>query len=225
MAVTFDAKTDSGSFSATTSKSFSHTVGTASPNACVFGVLCYGRDSGSVPSAASATYGGQAMTVGGDYLVGNNRVRIFYKASPLTGANTMAFSWSQTAIGRAGAISFYGVDQTTPVRAGSVTKATTNATVTVNVPSESGDYILGGIIGEDSFSGTGTIGLGAGQIVIFNGGAKSTNNVEIASSYEAAGGGATTAHSYTETVVGQGQCMGLAVMQSVDTATNLIYYY
>ena len=210
MAVTLDSATNGGGFSNATSKSFSHTVGTAGKNRAIFAMISLGPD-GANPTVPTATYGGVAMTNISSYTVANRIVAAYYLANPLTGSNTVAFSWSNVALGYAGAISFYKVSQSTPYRAGSWTQGAVSVSGSVDVPSNLGDYAVDVIIVSDGFGGSGALTVGAGQTEIYNNDIQNVNRNLCGSSYEAAAQGTTTM-SWTENASSTGHMAGFCVV-------------
>src|SRR6267143_417594 len=82
----------------------------------------------------SVTYAGAGLTfVRADIIAGSVRSELWYRIAPATGANSVVVTLSATARTVAGAISFTGVDQTTPVDAqngATGTSVTPSVTVT-----------------------------------------------------------------------------------------------
>jgi hypothetical protein len=115
MAVAFDAASASADLSGSTSGSWSHTC-SGSDRYLIVGVA--GFDAESNLSGITVTYNSVAMTkLGGNQDTNNNNTLLFGLVAPATGSNTVQISnipssFSQVA---AGAISFTGVHQTTPV--------------------------------------------------------------------------------------------------------------
>lgn len=156
MAIAFDAAI-SAKATAASSLSFSHTC-TGTERFLFVGA---GNSSGDLPANASVTYATIALTrpwaIQAQSFYRNSG---HYLVNPASGANTVAVTWENIEDElAAGAISFTGVDQTTPVG----TSATANGASgvpTVDVSSESGGIVVDNIYGNGS---TATPTAGTGQ--------------------------------------------------------------
>jgi hypothetical protein len=199
MTITLDAATTSTATTAT-SKSFSHTVGTAKRNVVLFAAASLLEDGGTV-SNISATYGGVSMTKVGEYKAASKAllVALFYLARPATGANTLAFSWTGASLGGFYAISLYGVNRGAPVKSGSYTTLaeTSSAAPSVDVPSNNGDWVLDVIASQSSAVDPLNMTVGGGQTAIMNGEVVTTTRMAYGGSYEA--GAASVTMSWSKT--------------------------
>ena len=92
---------------------------------------------------------------------GGDRVELWYKVAPLTGANNIVVSLPSSVHLMAGATSWTGVHQTTPL--GTAGNATgTSSTATVNVTTVSGDAVV------DTVSTANAVTVGASQTQRWN---------------------------------------------------------
>lgn len=111
MAVTFDVVT-SASGASVSSLSFSHTP-TTQANRLLYGMVTF---SNSATSVSSMTYNSVAMTVLDAKIGLNSSMGVDYLVAPATGSNTAVFTLSGSSSFVAGnAVSYYGVNQSTPV--------------------------------------------------------------------------------------------------------------
>ena len=139
MAAIFDAASSTQG-TAVTSLTFSHTVASQS-NLCI--VIDGHHSDGSPGTTSSMTYNAVAVTA----ININVTAQTFYHLStgyliaPATGANNVVVNYSINADEAcAGAVSYYDVDQTTPV--GTAANANGNSTsASVNVTTVSGDTV------------------------------------------------------------------------------------
>jgi hypothetical protein len=152
VAVAIDAATDGGAFSSSSSRSFSHTVGVGS-NTVLYAVMCFWNSGGTV---TACTYGGTGLTLvrRSGLSSSQDRVEFWRLLNPTAGAATLAVTFSAAADGEVAAISFTGVDQTTPERtAGGDTSGSAVATASISATgAQTGDAILDGFAWD--FSGT-----------------------------------------------------------------------
>jgi hypothetical protein len=119
-AIAFDAVSNSGGLTNTSSFSWSHTS-TGSDLVLTVGVSTRENTSGSTNGKVTGvTYNSVAMTEGQTDLrdtASSNRIytQLWYLAGPATGENTVSVTLTATTDeAKAGAMSFTGVDQTTP---------------------------------------------------------------------------------------------------------------
>jgi uncharacterized repeat protein (TIGR01451 family) len=139
--IVFDAAA-STSCSACTSLNWSHTVGAGSNRLLVVGVTEKGTSPFS--SVIGVTYGGQPLTrqivnFGGDPIS-----EIWTLVAPPPGTATVLVLHSGAAMG-GGSVSFFGVDQAAPVRAGNQARAqgtTPTASVSTTVTTNLGDVVI-----------------------------------------------------------------------------------
>ena len=115
---------------------------------------------GSSPTITGVTWNGDTMTAvpnSESYQAGsNNRTQIYYIISPDTGSHNIVASFSGSATCGIGGMSFYNVDQTTPVGAGNTSSATATATSSLALtPTVTGSWIIA-MISSSSSVGTAT---------------------------------------------------------------------
>ena len=159
MAIAFDATAVSGGDNLA-SVSFSHTC-TGSDLLLLIAVHCLQLSGQTV---SSITYNSVAATLVATADQGNRYTELWRLAAPATGSNTLAatFSASMNNVG-VRAISFTGVDQTTPL--GSAVTATGNSTTpSVIVPAATDDLVFDCLTIEHA----GTLSVGAGQTSRYN---------------------------------------------------------
>jgi hypothetical protein len=133
---------------ASNASSFSSSMSaTAGSNLCARVDIAIGKDTGAPAISGNVTYNSVAMTAAGTAIVDSTAkalAAIYVLTAPSTGANTLAFSIANgpaTTI-YADLITYTGVDQTTPVRAGSYNSSDTPAsgsTVTLTITSQTND--------------------------------------------------------------------------------------
>ena len=127
------------------SKSFAVNVGGA--NVVAFAVVTWGQTAGQ--SIGTPTYGGQSMSPCGSVVQSgsNAYTQVFFIANPLTGSQTLTFTFSGgISVVMANVIAFQGVHQTTPVRVGTYkTLIGINTAVSLTVPSASTDLTFSAI--------------------------------------------------------------------------------
>jgi hypothetical protein len=140
-------------------------------------------------TVSSVTYGGVSMTQvpGGTATQGTlARAELWYLTNPPTGANDVVVTFSANAISRAGAISFTGVNQATPLGTANGANNRTS-TATVDVSSATNEVVVD-VVAMESTSAT--ISAGANQNLGFDSDAGSTN-IRAGGSYEAGAGTVT----------------------------------
>jgi hypothetical protein len=119
MAIAFDAAANNASVSGPTSPTtFTHTCGSLTNGAVLVGVAFWQNVAGT-GTVTGITYGGNAMTVvGTPQNTGAMYSALYRLIAPAAGANTVSITYSGALLtATAGAMSFSGVDQTTPVEA------------------------------------------------------------------------------------------------------------
>jgi len=192
MSLIIDNSSFSTLSSSGTSKSFSYTVGSSGSNTGLFASASLRAQSGTVPpNTITATYNGVSMTKIGEHTYNGTTadilVAFFYLASPATGANTLAFSWTVSSIGAFAPISFYGVSKSSPWRSGSYTTlaGTNSGTLSINVPSNAGDYVLD-VVSCEGYGGGAPANLeeDASQTQIMDGEVAVTNRMAYGASYK-----------------------------------------
>jgi uncharacterized repeat protein (TIGR01451 family) len=159
--IVFDAAS-STSCSACTSLNWSHTVGAGSNRLLVVGVT--EKVGSPFPSVIAVTYGGQPLTrqiVSGG---GDPVSEIWTLVAPPPGTASVIVFHSGAAMA-AGSVSFFGVDQAAPVRAGNQARAqgtTPTASVSTTVTTNLGDVVIDALAKEAVPSG-GVTKFGPGQ--------------------------------------------------------------
>ena len=141
MAVAFDAVSSAGG--STSSFSWSHTC-SGSNRILLLGITWY--DSGDTVSAV--TYNSVAMTAVPSSTVTNGQYTaiLYYLLAPTTGSNTVAVTFSGSVFDfGGGAISFTGVDQSTPLGTAN-TASGTSTTPSVNISSATDEIVLDTLI-------------------------------------------------------------------------------
>jgi heme-binding NEAT domain protein len=143
--ITFDSVTTNTSSSPRTSASFSHTVGTGDDPILIVVSTTRG-DQGT----SGVTYGGQALTLAVDADAGDgNRewVSIWYLVDPPTGSNTVAVSFNSNHDPTGVAVmSYFGVDQASPIDVTASKTTGSSATVSVDItPTVANAMIVGGL--------------------------------------------------------------------------------
>ncbi|MHC5115041.1 MAG: DUF2341 domain-containing protein, partial [Planctomycetota bacterium] len=143
--ITFDSVTTNTSSSPRTSASFSHTVGTGDDPILIVISTTRG-DQGT----SGVTYGGQALTLAVDADAGNgNRewVSIWYLVDPPTGSNTVAVTFNSNHDPSGVAVmSYFGVDQGSPIDVTAQKTTGSSATVSVDItPTVANAMIVGGL--------------------------------------------------------------------------------
>jgi hypothetical protein len=115
------------------------------PNLAAF--ACVGYDTNGT-TVTAITYGGQAMTSAGAaafYSGWHQYAQMFYLVNPPTGSNTLAITVSAGGGINANLVSFYGVNQTTPVRSGTYNTYTgsgANPSFTITSNTSPGDLTM-----------------------------------------------------------------------------------
>jgi hypothetical protein len=147
VAVAFDAATDGGGFTSSSSRSFSHTI-SANSNGALYIPVCYWNSGGTV---TSCTYGSTSLSLVHRSALSPAQDRIEWwrlLAAPV-GTATVAVNFSAAADGEASAVSFTGVDQTTPERLTPVSStwgpSTTGSISITSTGAQTGDAILDAI--------------------------------------------------------------------------------
>lgn len=119
---------------------WSHTVNAAGSNT----IIVVGVDLRGGTVVSGVTYGGQALALVPNSAVthaGGDRVELWYKVAPVTGTNNVIVSLPSSVHVVAGATSWTGVHQTTPLGT-AATDALTTGTATVDVSSVAGDVVV-----------------------------------------------------------------------------------
>src|SRR5437899_4287912 len=136
-AVAVDNVTSSTFNTGNSTFSFNHAVGSGATRLLIVGVT--DDNNRGVPSV---TYNAVAMTAIGSKSNGNLLVSMFRMVNPPSGTFAVKVTWGGgNNVGEVGAISFTGVDQTTPLGT-FVTASASTTTPTVNVTSAAGELVV-----------------------------------------------------------------------------------
>jgi hypothetical protein len=131
--IVFDASSQQASTAATSSLSWSHTVGTGSNRILIVGVSL--EDEGR--SVSGITRDGQALTPAGAVEINRARVEIWYRIAPNSGTATITVSLSGNTEVVGGAVSLSGVNQSQNLAAqfnGAINNSSSNPSVIINTP-------------------------------------------------------------------------------------------
>lgn len=164
--LTFDSSSsaDSGS-SNVSSLSWSHSVNSSTSGIVIAGVSINGGDGAAV---TSATYCGNAMTLKSARSNSTSvRTEMWYRVAPPTGSCTVQIQISTSTGNRrivGGAVSYTGVDQTTPFGTGADNSGFSQ-NASVDVSSATGDVVIAVIGKRDSAQ---AISVGSGQTQRYN---------------------------------------------------------
>ena len=166
---------------------WSHTVA-AQSNRILIVFIAF--ENASAPTVV--TYNGDNLTLFTSYTAGATDVWMYYIVAPDTGANNVVVTTADVGIdAKVGAVSFYSVNQTSPIRgAFSDTSASGAGPATKTLVSGTTEVVVGMMMTVASR----TITLGAGQTSIFNGD-NTGGDLTAAASYET--GAASVVHSYS----------------------------
>lgn len=190
-AVAFDNKATAGP---TTSSSPSITSASTTGSNLI-GIAWFAHnDNTTTFITGTPTWGGSNMTYVTRVVLsaGTGRVLEMWRiVAPATGAQTVSGTWATSVRWKMAAITYTGVDQTTPLGTAVTATTTLGTSVTVDISSASGELVISGVLNND---GTTALTQGAGETERFedNSGA---NDVAIAGSDEA--GAATVTMSYS----------------------------
>ena len=115
-------------------------------------------------TVSGVTYAGAALTfVRSDIIAGSVRSELWYRIAPATGSNSVVVTLSASAKTAAGAVSFTGVDQTTPVDAqNGATGTSVTPSVTVTTVTD-GAWVVDAAAFRSTGVGVPTGNAGAGQ--------------------------------------------------------------
>ncbi len=192
---------------ASSSVSMNHTVGTGADRYLIVSVAIERRDA----TVNSITYAGQALTFLGRITDANTTATldVWGRTAPVTGTNQVVVTLSGGAAVVVGAISFGGVDQTSPIAASQFASGTSGLTASASVASATNQLILAVIAANDSVSAV-------------TAGAEQTSRWNILNAADVIGAGSTrtgastsTTMSYTFNAQG-GWGMGLIALRPAD---------
>ena len=164
----FDAASSAVGASSTgsdTSVTWSHTVGAGSNRLLV--VLLSDNPTDAV---SSVTYGGVALTqLPGAHVVGGTgaEVDIWYLKNPASGAANFVATWAAQGYLNAGAVSFSGVDQTTPLDT-PVTATGTGRSASATVATDANNIVIDNLCLQESSADNPTATAGGSQTQRFN---------------------------------------------------------
>ena len=141
--IVHDTTTSSESSGSVSSLTHTMTVADNSNRVLIACVSSYG----SAPTHTGVTWNGDAMTAvpnSESYQAGsNNRTQLYYIIAPDTGSHNIVASFSGSATCGIGGMSFYNVNQTTPVGAANTSSATSTATSSLALtPTVTGSWII-----------------------------------------------------------------------------------
>jgi hypothetical protein len=110
------------------------------------------------PETPTCTYDSVSMTQFGTRRYGDSRITFFGLGNPSSGTNNIVLTWSETqSDANMTAVSYTGVDQTTPFDTGGVQIDDSTGGVSVDVTSETGDLVVDAV---GWYEETETIGSG-----------------------------------------------------------------
>lgn len=136
--------------------SWSHTC-----TGCNYLAVCVAHTTG--PTVSGITYGAQSLTLRQTFFGDTNGAEYWDLLAPATGANTITVIMAESNLAAAGAVTFSGVDQTTP-RGTIVTADVVDGDITVNVT-----VAAGGIATDCLYTSNAPAPVvGAGQTERFN---------------------------------------------------------
>jgi len=204
--------------SATSPVSAAMSVTASGADRCAFAVIPYDRNADQ--SITAVTYGGQTMTAcgspvgwGGGGL--DARVAVYYLVNPPTGSNTLAITVAGTITDiYYNLVAFTGVNQTTPVRAGTYQASNPTSSDSLTITSNTLDLTLTAVNGSGAGATTsnqtsdGTNGGGT-----FSGG--SDHATTAASS---------VTHTYTGLLAASGAICGFSISGEPNTAPRLNWW-
>jgi uncharacterized repeat protein (TIGR01451 family) len=147
-----------------TTFTFAHTVGIGADRVLIVGVSVYNSNK----TVTACTYGGTALTRLGflDGGSGSNdrRMEMWRLVNPPAGTANVVVTFSSSAKAVIGAVSFFGVNQTTPNGSFVSNEASTNL-VTLTVPSAAGELVIDCMTVQGNAA---TATVGAGQTELWN---------------------------------------------------------
>ena len=161
--ISYDAQSSMTQSTTATSISWSHTAGTGNNRLLLVAVGVHVA-TGAPTTVSSITYGGVSLTqvTTGLYSTIDPQVRtyVFRLVNPASGANTVQITFAAATLAVAGAVTYAGVDQTTPIQASNTATGSGDApSVSVTVTG-SGRWLFGHFGGDDdkawSITGEGT---------------------------------------------------------------------
>lgn len=147
--ISFDAASNSGNYNNGTPWQWNHTVASGSDRVLVV-VLQIWTGGGTPATATSVTYNGVAMTLAKRQSGTDRSVEIWVLANPDTGTHQISATLSANSYGSGGAVSYQGVDQSTPVNTtggGAGTSQNSSQSITTSV---NGCEIISGVAGSQS---------------------------------------------------------------------------
>ena len=166
-------------------------------------------------TVTSLTYAGQALTLVGRGKATGGRVEIWELVSPTVGTANIVANFNNKQQVVAGAVDFFGVDQTAPTGT-FISAGGTSTAPSVDVTSAIGDIVIDALWGNDGVTAT----AGAGQTVQWtNATGSSTNFIRGAGSTEA--GAASVTMSWTLNSSVQWVDGGVSLHQFVNSAPML----
>lgn len=221
--VTIDA-TSSAQTTGTSSSSltFSHTVGSGSNRLMLVAVAVGGTGTGGgAGTVSSVTYGGTALTQVGTRSSGTEvRTYIYRLIAPPVGTANVAVSVSVNSTIAAGATSFFGVDQTTPLGT-YASNAGLGTSASVSVASATGEMVYGSA-GWDS-SPTISLPGGSGQTLAWNRTVTNPSNT-LAGAASTEAGAASVTHSYSSNESQEWAVGGVSIKPAPATGSATVTF-
>lgn len=165
-AIAFDAESDASSASSTTTLAWSHTVNTGSNRLLAVSVHTFGGT-----DVTGITFGAQSFTkVRHD--VDSSRSEIWYLVAPAEATDTITITWSASVPNKRGsAVSFFGVDQASPLdaQAGTASPGSGQTSFSTSITTVADNAA---IVDSLSTGGVATITMGSqtNRVERFNGG-------------------------------------------------------
>lgn len=145
-AIAVDSSSDESSTSNSSSLSFSHTTGSGSDRYMLVGVSFRNDDGQRV---TSVSYAGRSLSKIGHDSRDDARVEIWQLVAPPSGSSTVQVNFSRRTQGRgAGAVTFTGVDQSTPYE-NYTTNDASSGTASISISSETDDLVFAVFSSED----------------------------------------------------------------------------
>ena len=190
--VKIDAVTSIAAQASTDPWTWSHTVANEDNRALVVGVQAYNQHPTGV------TYNGDALTQAQATNNGIAYSSIWYRANPDVGTANISVDFSGVAYGRAGGISFYGVDQGSLPDSSAAEQGTSATTNVLNITTNADNcYIIDSITLDTSLTNTGPI---AASDQTANYGSSAATFVDAGMSYKSVGNAGTQTMTETWTV-------------------------
>ena len=170
--------------------SWSHTIGTGADRLLVVGVSYDARNSNTVSSVKLGTVNLTKLRSEGTG-ASNARTDLWYLKAPASGTQTITVTIGGSSTSQrnmAGAVSYTGVDQTTPFSANNGATQYSSSEPSVNLNATSGDLVVDIVC---TYKPTTTFGVGPGQTQYWKNTTMGSNGVNGGMSYEMAASSVT----------------------------------